>query len=803
MTAMHKALRQPLSVKRVVLNPRAYLTPFMICVVAHHMPLIISFLAIAKPDGYAACVRLDHLFDWLLVSFIIHVVMAAVMVIDMALTLCQSVYRLKRPENWIILLIFLLYVGNLAWTIYGEASFRTDTSDCSDDSETIQDRADSIGYFQHYDFVFTAVVTGVGCCTSYMCGVHTSSDVAEAERRWQRRCTTMFRVFTCSCSGDNKSNSNGNGAQHDEEDIFQSLGKILGKFFIVRYNTTRFEGLQFNDLAFMLGLVSKSQKQEHREEQERLDAEAARGIETGAQLPREREEKTLRDLAFFGKLAIGIYGWPIYVWYSPLYWFRVFGCFSKPTADQVFDHDNALQGNRASFVGYTGIRRESLVYLNCYNFVFQAPYSIVKDAERKELIICVRGSMSFYDFVTDGLAKVEAMHPNELPTDTPNRHATRTHYGMLRTARSLFADLQVGTRKQLFWDFAWRYCRLGHDASSVSSDIGDMNDWKIVVCGHSMGAGVGAILSVMLKKHFPSTRAFLYAPPMMFDPQTAAWSKSFMTTAVYGDDIVPRLSIANVTRLRDEMASHFHEVAYEPLYRVRYGGLRKKKLQPPDSQDSVELNVADDTTVADTTTAVDSDEASQHHPFASSQNSSIAPSPARSSSAPEGSAAPHAPLLHGLSLQAAASRRMQRASRQLDLDFLGVSTIADGQDVDVPGEIIHIQTTKKARKCSCTVVLGEQQLKYTLRDASYFRRMWVNPRAVQDHMVHHYDRQIAHLVNSCMDFGVDANAGATAAAPHSARSSDPSASSWIEESSDDSHFTSSTATPYREIDEVV
>lgn len=813
MTATRKK-QQPLSVKRVVLNPRAYLTPFSICVAAHHAPLIIAFAAITKPDGYAACARLASLFDWLLVSFVIHVVMALVMVLDITLTLCQPVYRLKRPENAIILLIFLLYLGNLAYTIYGEASFRTDTSECINDSEKIQDRADSIAYFQHFDFVFTAVVTGLGCCTSYMCGVHTNSDVAEAERRWQRRCTTMFHIFTCTCRGDD----NKREAQHDEEDIFQSLGKILGKFFIVRYNMTRFEGLQFNDLAFMLGLVSKSQKQERREEQQRLDEEAAHGVESGEQLPREREEATLRDLAFFGKLAIGIYGWPIYVWYSPFYWFRVFGCFSKPTADQVFDHDNALQGNRASFVGYTGIRRESLVYLNCYNFVFQAPYSIVKDVARKELIICVRGSMSFYDFVTDGLAKVEAMHPDELPNDVPNRHATRTHYGMLRTARSLFNDLQVGTRKQLFWDFAWRYCRLAHDASSVSSNIGDQQvqgDWKIVVCGHSMGAGVGAILSMMLKKHFPSTKAFLYAPPMMFDPQTAAWSKSFMTTAVYGDDIVPRLSIANVTRLRDEMASHFHEVAYEPLYHVRYGGLRKKKLQPPDSQDSVELNVADTaSTVADaTTTAVESDATS--HQFDSSQTSSLAPSPARSNASSTADVLPpSAPRSsHRLSIEAQESRRRQRESRLLDLDFLGVSTIDDDQEVDVPGEIIHIQTAKMARKCSCTVVLGEQQLKYTLRDASYFRRMWVNPRALQDHMVHHYDRQITHLVNNCMDFGpVDTTGvtGATTAAAatgalHSAHSSDLSSSSWIEESSatDDSHFTNSTVTPYREVDEIV
>lgn len=74
------------------------------------------------------------------------------------------------------------------------------------------------------------------------------------------------------------------------------------------------------------------------------------------------------------------------------------------------------------------------------------------------------------------------------------------------------------------------------------------------------------------------------------------------------------------------------------------------------------------------------------------------------------------------------------------------------QEVDVPGEIVHIQTVKMARRCGCTVFLGEQKLQYTLRDASYFRRIWVTPRALQDHMVHHYDRKIRYLVSDCMDF---------------------------------------------------
>ncbi|KAF1323933.1 Sn1-specific diacylglycerol lipase beta-like, partial [Globisporangium splendens] len=790
-------------IKRVVLNPRAYLTPFAILVLVHHLPLIIAYLAISKPDGFKQCKRLHDLFNWLRVAFILHAVMAGLMVLDMALTLCSKVYRVKKPENWLILTIFLLYIGNLVWTIYGEGEFRTDTSVCSNDSEVIQDRADSVGYYQHVDFVITVVAVSLGACTSYMCGVHTSSDIAEAEMRWQKRCSTMFRAFTC-----RKADS----PEHDEEDIFQSLGKILGRFFVVRYNTTKFEGLQFNDLAFMLGLVSKTQKQERKEERERVERDAERGIEDPSvvHFPPEEEETRLRDLAFFGKLAIGIYGWPIYVWYSPFYWFRVFGCFSKPTDDQVFDHDNVLQGNRASFVGYTGIRRESLVYLNCYNFVFQAPYSIVKDAERKELIISVRGSMSFYDFITDGLAKVEAMHPEELPDDIPNPHATRTHYGMLRTARSLFADLQVGSRKQLFWDFARRHCSVS--GGRLTQTAGQRKEWGIVVCGHSMGAGVGAILSVMLRKEFPTTKAFLYAPPMMFDPETAVWTKSFMTTAVYSDDIVPRLSLANVTRLRDDMATHFHEVANERLFKVRYGRTGKKKLleevqEQQQHRNSIQLDVVDaSNAMTGGTTIMDSED------YVSSQNSSRALVADNGDNSPETQTPTSSRGNENENRNTTMTDdRSKRSSHVLDLDFLRTSEIDADQDVDVPGEIVHIQPVKPARKCGCTVFLGEQQMKYTLRDASYFRKIWVTPRAVQDHMVHHYDRTIHFLVHNCLEFPEKrddslASSSASVNARGKQHYADSSDSSWVEASTDDDGGETRAANsnaPYREIAEVV
>ncbi|KUF78262.1 hypothetical protein AM587_10008102 [Phytophthora nicotianae] len=103
-----------------------------------------------------------------------------------------------------------------------------------------------------------------------------------------------------------------------------------------------------------------------------------------------------------------------------------------------------------------------------------------------------------------------------------------------------------------------------------------------------------------------------------------------------------------------------------------------------------------------------------------------------------------------------------------------------------------------ARRCGCTVFLGEQKLQYTLREASYFRRIWVTPRSVQDHLFHHYDRKIRYLVNDCMDFE-------TPVAAHRPSASASARTSWVDDSERDSKE-KSPGTPqanYKDIEAVV
>lgn len=87
------------TLKRVVLNPLAYVTPFVAIIVLHHLPMLLAFGLIDKPAvGYHGCHRLEKLFQWLLVAFVLHLAMAALMLVSVLLTLALRVYHKKRPE---------------------------------------------------------------------------------------------------------------------------------------------------------------------------------------------------------------------------------------------------------------------------------------------------------------------------------------------------------------------------------------------------------------------------------------------------------------------------------------------------------------------------------------------------------------------------------------------------------------------------------------------------------------------------------------------------------------------------------
>ena len=88
------------------------------------------------------------------------------------------------------------------------------------------------------------------------------------------------------------------------------------------------------------------------------------------------------------------------------------------------------------------------------------------------------------------------------------------------------------------------------------SEQGQMstNAWS---AGHSLGAGVAALMTLRLKDRYPSTKCWAFCPPGgLMSANLSHAAQGFVNCVVVGKDIVPRLSVVNIGRLIDELVRH-------------------------------------------------------------------------------------------------------------------------------------------------------------------------------------------------------------------------------------------------------
>mmetsp|Transcript_37578 Transcript_37578/g.79239 ORF Transcript_37578/g.79239 Transcript_37578/m.79239 type:complete len:478 (+) Transcript_37578:57-1490(+) len=92
-----------------------------------------------------------------------------------------------------------------------------------------------------------------------------------------------------------------------------------------------------------------------------------------------------------------------------------------------------------------------------------------------------------------------------------------------------------------------------HLLRTLYSEHSPFKDFPLVVCGHSLGAGVASLLSIMLHPSFPSLKAFGYCPPgAVVDDGMATYCEGFITCIARQDDLIPRISHLTLETLREE-----------------------------------------------------------------------------------------------------------------------------------------------------------------------------------------------------------------------------------------------------------
>ena len=87
-----------------------------------------------------------------------------------------------------------------------------------------------------------------------------------------------------------------------------------------------------------------------------------------------------------------------------------------------------------------------------------------------------------------------------------------------------------------------------------SKFAGSSEHFPIIIVGHSLGAGTAAILAVLLREIYSNVICFAFAPPGgLLSEEAAEYTKDFVVSVVYAKDIVPRVGLHQMEKLRHDL----------------------------------------------------------------------------------------------------------------------------------------------------------------------------------------------------------------------------------------------------------
>ncbi|CAF0772252.1 unnamed protein product [Rotaria sordida] len=190
------------------------------------------------------------------------------------------------------------------------------------------------------------------------------------------------------------------------------------------------------------------------------------------------------------------------------------------------DSVNDPCGNQYNTLRYL-LRRQNpiILYANFHGAFHRAPFYIAADNEKKTIIVSIRGTLSATDVLTD-INAVEDVLETEL------FGSGYCHSGMHSAAKYILDD--ISTRLN---DIFTKY-----------------PDYKLIICGYSLGAGIASILSIQLKSKYPHLKCYGIAMPgSVLSENLALATRDFIYSYVVDADMIGRASMRSLEHLRDRI----------------------------------------------------------------------------------------------------------------------------------------------------------------------------------------------------------------------------------------------------------
>jgi sn1-specific diacylglycerol lipase len=277
------------------------------------------------------------------------------------------------------------------------------------------------------------------------------------------------------------------------------------------------------------------------------------------------EMYVLDEAARYAKYALAIYTWVLYLYVQPISGSaRLMGktrcscCCQGLRRTQRREHasprlattlvslaeengriegDNLCQAHKNAILLTAGLKEADLVYVQLKSSFSDIPYCILLDHSWKSVVVSIRGTFSLEDCVTDVLISPEPLEKlgEDFGFDASGQYC---HGGVMSCVQNAHRDLE----------------RHGLLDELLLGDNARYPGYTLRLVGHSLGAATCTLLSYMLRRKFPTLRCLSYSPPgCSFTWEMATQCKEWCTSCVLDTDLVPRLKVESMERLRDEI----------------------------------------------------------------------------------------------------------------------------------------------------------------------------------------------------------------------------------------------------------
>jgi len=192
---------------------------------------------------------------------------------------------------------------------------------------------------------------------------------------------------------------------------------------------------------------------------------------------------------------------------------------------------------------------EDVVYAQWRSATHRPAFFIVRDTERKNIVLCIRGTLNAKDLLTDLCATAETWEGDEEEKEKEDvstlrrilsktsgtfNHGNqlRAHHGMTEGARGV--------------------AQLAREI--VEKELASNPNFSLVIVGHSLGGGTAAVLGAMWKSIFPDLVVYAYGCPCVFPLDTDAYFHSCIISVVGMHDPFSTLSLGHLADISIALA---------------------------------------------------------------------------------------------------------------------------------------------------------------------------------------------------------------------------------------------------------